>query len=100
MTCWRKASRAPTVPRRGPHNHNRHSRGRRATMATFGETKRELDLETLTLESGAHDADDGRMCVMEAVAWLAGEPWSDAPQCASPVLAAFCRAWNDTDGEA
>ena len=59
---------------------------------------RELDLQTLTLASGGHDPDSGQMCVMEAVAYMAGEPWSDMPQCASPVIAAFCRAWNDTDG--
>jgi hypothetical protein len=35
------------------------------------------------------------MCAMEAVAWIAGEPWSDAPQCASPVIAQFMRSWND-----
>lgn len=47
-----------------------------------------------TLDRGAHDEGDA-MCAMEAVAWLAGEPWSDAPQCASPVIAAFMRSWND-----
>ena len=56
-----------------------------------------IDLDTLTLASGAHDAASGQMCVMEAVAYVAGEPWSDTPQCASPVIAAFCRSWNDTD---
>jgi hypothetical protein len=32
---------------------------------------------------------------MEAVAYVAGERWSDRPQCASPVIAAFVRRWND-----
>jgi hypothetical protein len=32
---------------------------------------------------------------MEAVAYVAGEPWSDHPQCVCPVIAAFCRTWND-----
>lgn len=32
---------------------------------------------------------------MEMVAWLAGEPHSDEPQCSCPVLAAFVRACND-----
>jgi hypothetical protein len=36
------------------------------------------------------------MCVMEAAAYLADEPWSDAPQCVSPVIAAFARSWNDS----
>lgn len=47
------------------------------------------------LSEGGHDPDEGAMCVMEAVAFVAGEPWSDSPQCACPVIAAFLRAWND-----
>jgi hypothetical protein len=47
-----------------------------------------------TLARGKHDEGEA-MCAMEAVAWLAGEPWSDAPQCASPVIAQFMRSWND-----
>jgi hypothetical protein len=41
------------------------------------------------------------MCIMEAVAYMAGEPWSDTPACASPVVAAFLRSWNDalSDGD-
>ena len=58
----------------------------------------EIDTERLatikTLYSGAHDP-DGKMCVMEAVAYVAREPWSDHPACVSPVIAAFARAWND-----
>ena len=33
---------------------------------------------------------------MEAAAWIAGEPWSDHPTCASPVIASFMRSWNDS----
>jgi len=47
------------------------------------------------LDRGAHAADSGALCAMEAVAWIAGEPWSDAPQCASPVISQFMRSWND-----
>lgn len=47
-----------------------------------------------TLARGKHDEGEA-MCAMEAVAWLAGEPWSDAPRCASDVIAAFVRSWND-----
>jgi hypothetical protein len=32
---------------------------------------------------------------MEAVSYLAGEPWSDHPACASPVISGFLRKWND-----
>jgi hypothetical protein len=54
----------------------------------------ELDLAELVLYHGAHDP-NGKMCVMEAVAFVAGEPWSDHPECASPVIGAFLRSWND-----
>ena len=49
------------------------------------------------LRYGAHKKNDNaNWCAMEAVAYIAGEPWSDSPQCASPVIAAFMRAWNDS----
>ena len=49
------------------------------------------------LSAGAHDAPNGHFaaCAMEAVAYVAGEPWSDHPECACPVIGAFMRAWND-----
>jgi hypothetical protein len=50
--------------------------------------------EHWSLKRGAH-APDSTFCVMEAVAYVAGEPWSDAPQCACPVISAFLRSWND-----
>ncbi len=46
------------------------------------------------LQQGKHDPDRG-YCLLEAVAYVAGEPWSDRPACVSPVLAAFGRNWND-----
>ena len=55
-------------------------------------------LEGLKLETGAHDAPKNGLvhaCVMEAVAYIAGEPFSDHPECASPVLGVFLRSWND-----
>jgi hypothetical protein len=48
----------------------------------------------LILQAGSHPANDG-MCVMEAVAFVAGEPHSDHPVCASEVVGAFLRSWND-----
>ncbi|MBR0682770.1 hypothetical protein GXW74_19920 [Roseomonas eburnea] len=59
------------------------------------DTARLQQIEGVPLSTGAHDPDSGAMCVMEAVAFVAGEPWSDSPACACPVIAAFCRAWND-----
>ena len=37
-----------------------------------------------------------KACVMEAVAYVAGEEWSDHPECASTVISAFLRSWNDS----
>ena len=54
-----------------------------------------LDLDTVTLARGVHSKFEEGVCVMEAVAYVAGEPHSDHPQCVSPVIAAFCRRWND-----
>jgi hypothetical protein len=49
----------------------------------------------LHLKSGAHSP-NSTFCVMEAVAYVAGEPWSDHPECACPVISAFMRSWNDS----
>ena len=54
-------------------------------------------LDELTLGSGTHhDATPGQWCLMEATAYLAGEPWSDHPACVSPVLGAYGRGLNDS----
>ena len=45
-----------------------------------------LDLSTLILGKGGHDPSTGA-CVMEAAAYIAGEDWSDHPDCTSPVIA-------------
>ena len=52
-------------------------------------------LETLALSSGSHEEFNRGMCVMEAVSYVAGEPWSDAPQCACPIITTFLMSWND-----
>src|ERR1700746_1458937 len=46
------------------------------------------------LLTGSHSP-DGQMCVMEAVAYVARESWSDHPACVSPLLGEFCRSWNN-----
>ena len=56
--------------------------------------KRLKKIQTLHLKVGSHD-NEKEFCVMEAVAYVAGEKWSDAPECACPVIGAFLRAWND-----
>lgn len=52
----------------------------------------------MKLTHGSH-ADTGGQCLMEAVALLGGEPKTDEPACACPVLAAYGRAINDAMGE-
>ncbi|MCY4119317.1 MAG: hypothetical protein OXG72_00140, partial [Acidobacteria bacterium] len=52
-------------------------------------------LTDLVLSRGSHDDRAEGVCLMEAVAWLAGEEHSDTPVCCSPILAAFFRSWND-----
>ena len=52
-------------------------------------------LHTISLTEGAHKP-DSEFCIMEAVAWVAGEPWTDSPQCTCPVISAFLRSWNDS----
>jgi hypothetical protein len=53
-------------------------------------------IQSMPLRRGSHgENDDLHMCVMEAVSYIAGEPWSDAPQCVCPVITAFMVAWND-----
>jgi hypothetical protein len=51
-------------------------------------------LETFQLERGSHSP-DGKACIMEAAAYISGEPWSDHPECVSPVIGTFLRNWND-----
>ena len=52
----------------------------------------------LVLLNGSHDKESfGReMCVMESVAYVAGEEHTDRPACACPVISAFLRSWNDS----
>jgi hypothetical protein len=53
------------------------------------------DFKSFTFGVGAHVSRKHGMCVMETVAYIAGEPHSDHPQCACPVISAFMRSWND-----
>lgn len=59
------------------------------------DTDRLAKIEELRLARGAHDSLPRGASVMEAVAYVAGEDFSDHPRCASPVVSAFLRAWND-----
>ena len=52
-------------------------------------------LPLIHLASGSHDTPEDGVCLLEAAAYLAGEPHSDHPCCVSPVLGAAGRALND-----
>jgi hypothetical protein len=47
------------------------------------------------LAAGSHGNIREGACLLEAVAYFAGKPFSDHPPCVSPVIAAFGRSWND-----
>lgn len=48
-----------------------------------------------TLKFGKHkDRNDG-LCLLEAAAFVAGEPHTDRPLCVCPVIAEYCRGLND-----
>jgi hypothetical protein len=53
------------------------------------------NVSDLFLKYGAHKTPDEGVCLLEAVAYVAGEPHSDHPQCVDMVLGAFGRAVND-----
>ncbi len=56
------------------------------------------DLSRFELKRGNHERPEDGLCVLEAVAWFEGEPHSDHPTCVCPVLAHFCRSFNDCLG--
>ncbi len=54
------------------------------------------ELEKVPLKQGSHYTRGDGMCALEAVAWLAGETHSDAPQCVCPTIRRFIVNWNDS----
>src|SRR5919109_5185322 len=51
--------------------------------------------QTVRLARGRHRSPRLGACVMELASMLAGEPFSDRPATASPVIGAFLRTYND-----
>lgn len=49
----------------------------------------------VTLARGRHGRPEHGLCLMELVAWIAGEKHSDRPICACPTLTAYGRRLND-----
>ena len=56
--------------------------------------------QTVRLSAGRHKSPGQGACVMELASMLAGEPFSDRPRCADPVIASFLRSFNDRLGHA
>lgn len=52
-------------------------------------------LDGLTLAKGAHESVSAGLCLLEAAAYVAGEPHSDHPSCVSHVVGVFGRSLND-----
>lgn len=48
------------------------------------------------LQAGSHATKQQLMCVMEAVAYVAGEEWSDRPVCACPIITRAAIRLNDS----
>ena len=57
------------------------------------------DFGPFKLSVGKHKGPEEGMCVMEMVSFLAGDEWSDMPQCACPILSGFCQRINDRFGQ-
>jgi len=56
--------------------------------------------QTVRLARGKHSSPTQGVCVMELASMLAGEPFTDRPRCADPVIGGLLRAYNDTvDGD-
>ena len=54
-----------------------------------------IDLKTLTLSVGDHESSEDGMCLIEACAYIAGEPFSAYPKCVSLLLADIGKQLND-----
>jgi hypothetical protein len=61
--------------------------------------ERLAQLSEMKLDSGSHGAFEEGHCAMELVAWLAGQPHTDSPPCACPVVAKATMRLNDRIGD-
>jgi len=54
-----------------------------------------VSYQTVRLERGSHNGPEDGVCVMELASMIAGEPFSDQPECVCRVIAPVLRAYND-----
>ena len=59
-----------------------------------------VDHRRLRLQPGSHRSPLDGVCVVELASVLAGEEFSDRPDCVCEVIGAFLRGWNDRAGYA
>ncbi len=52
--------------------------------------------QTIKLGKGKHSSPQDGACVMELASMLAGEAFSDHPECVCPAIGSFLRAYNDS----
>jgi hypothetical protein len=55
--------------------------------------------QTIKLCKGKHTSPEDGACVMELASMLAGEPFTDHPASACPVIGSFLRSYNDSIDE-
>ncbi len=55
--------------------------------------------QTIKLSKGKHASPEDGACVMELASMLAGEPFTDHPASACPVIGSFLRSYNDSVDE-
>lgn len=53
-----------------------------------------MNIEDVVLKRGAHK-ERNAFCVMELVAYINGEAWTDQPTCSPTMVTQFLRSWND-----
>jgi hypothetical protein len=61
----------------------------------MGSNAPEVLHQTIKLSRGKHGSPRSGACVMELASMLAGEPFTDQPMTACPVIGGFMRAYND-----
>jgi hypothetical protein len=84
------------VPAEAYRHQVRHRTVARRCRAPFGKAARmSVSHQTVTLARGKHTTPRGGACVMELASMLAGESFTDRPECVCPIVAAFLRAYND-----
>jgi hypothetical protein len=59
----------------------------------------DVSFQTVRLAEGKHRTPDHGACVVELSSMIAGEPFSDRPQCVCRVIGALLRPYNDKAGD-